>query len=71
MGCCGSYGNFNNLHYENGKWWAAWGLDFTLTAPTVDPIREYLGDRIVNFNLVFNADKGTWTAWPNEKPVLD
>jgi hypothetical protein len=70
MGCRDRHSNFNNLHYHDGKWWCSWGWDFTVTAPTSELIKEYLGEHIVKYILTFDAEQDTWTARPIEKPQL-
>lgn len=71
MGCRDRTSNFNNLIYDEGKWWCTSGWDYTYTAPELHLIISRLGVSLSKYVLAFDADKQQWVATPLEAPIND
>lgn len=72
MGCDSSGSNFNNEVYQDGKWWATGGWDFSFEAEDLDIIIDRIRARKQNprrdYTYRYNWKRLRWVATPVNPP---
>jgi hypothetical protein len=70
MGCRDQESNWNNHYFHDGKWWVGMGWDYTYDAPSLELIKERLGDHLAKYRVEYNEQTSRWKATPLKEEEL-